>query len=140
MKKVYLNAVVTYSKNIKEAIAQAIPASGKGTMQLRGIKAVILATLFILNGIVLQAQNCPTSGTTVLMNNENTYYPGTQAAVAAGATSITLGAIGSGANFGNTPIAAGDIILVIQMQGAQIFVPATKNLATYGGNAMWVQE
>ncbi len=45
--------------------------------------------------------------------------------VAAGATSITLGAIGSGTNFGNTPIAAGDIVLIIQMQGAQLYVPAT---------------
>ena len=68
------------------------------------------------------------------MNNENTYYPGTQAAVAAGATSITLGAIGSGANFGNTPIAAGDIVLVIQMQGAQITVPGNPQSTLYGGN------
>ena len=121
MKKVYLNAVISYSKNIKEAIAQAIPASARGTVQLRGIKAVILAILFILNGIVLHAQNCPAAGTTVLINNENTYYPGTQANVAAGATSITLGAIGAGPNFGNTPIATGDIVLIIQMQGAQIY-------------------
>ena len=119
MKKVYPNTVESYSKNI----------SGSG------IKAVILAVFIILNGFVLQAQNCPTSGTTILTVNENTYYPGTQANVAAGATSITLGAIGSGTNFGNTPIAVGDIILIIQMQGAQIFVPATKSLATYGGNS-----
>jgi Secretion system C-terminal sorting domain len=136
MKKVYLNAVtISYSKNIKEAISNTMPASGKGTLQLRGIKAVILAIFFILNGIVLQAQNCPTSGTTVLMNNENTYYPGTQANVAVGATSITLGAIGAGPNFGNTPISTGDIVLIIQMQGAQIFIPAAKNFATYGANA-----
>ena len=85
--------------------------------------AVILGISFILNAFVLQAQNCPTSGTTVVNTNENTYYPGTQATVSAGATSITLGPIGSGANFGNTPIACGDIVLVIQMQGAQINVP-----------------
>ncbi len=119
MKKVYSTAVKSCSKNIGE----------------KGIKAITLAVFIILNGFVLTAQNCPTSGTTVLTINENTYYPGTQANVAAGATSITLGPIGSGTNFGNTPIAVGDIILIIQMQGAQIFVPAAKNLATYGGNA-----
>ena len=74
--------------------------------------------------ISLKAQNCPASGTTIVSNNENTYYPGTQAAVSAGATSITLGAIGAGANFGSTPIAVGDIVLIIQMQGAQIMIPA----------------
>ncbi len=119
MKKVYSTAVKSYSKNIGE----------------KGIKAIVMAVFIILNGFVLKAQNCPTTGTTVLTTNENTYYPGTQANVAVGATSITLGPIGSGTNFGNTPIAAGDIILIIQMQGAQIFVPAAKNLATYGGNA-----
>ncbi len=135
MKKVYPNTVESYSKNKAESIAQAIPASGRKTVQLRGFKAVILAVFIILNGFVLQAQNCPTSGTTVLMVNENTYYPGTQANVAAGATSITLGAIGSGANFGNTPIAAGDIVLIIQTQGAQITVPASTTNSLYGGNA-----
>jgi hypothetical protein len=82
--------------------------------------------------MLLKAQNCPTSGTTVLNSNENTYYPGT-VSVAAGATSITLGAIGSGANFGNTPIAVGDIVLVIQMQGDTIKVGAISS-ALYGGN------
>ena len=67
MKKVYLNAVLTYSKNIKEAIAQAIAAS-KARELCSCVESwpLYLATLFILNGIVLQAQNCPTSGTTVL--------------------------------------------------------------------------
>ena len=83
---------------------------------------------------LLNAQNCPVSGTTNVSNSENTYYPATQAAVSAGATSITLGAIGAGANFGNTPIALGDIVLVIQMQGAQILVPANPQSTLYGGN------
>jgi hypothetical protein len=99
MKKVYITAVKSYSKNIRETLAKATAAPEAGSVQLRGIKAIILATFIILNGFVLQAQNCPASGTTILMNNENTYYPGTQANVAAGATSITLGAIGAGANF-----------------------------------------
>lgn len=54
----------------------------------------------------------------------NTYYPGT-ASAAAGATSITLGTATGAA----TPIAAGDLLLVMQMQDASI--DAT-NTATYG--------
>ena len=46
----------------------------------------------------------------------NTYYPATAGTVAAGSTSIRVGApIGAA-----TPIAAGDLLLVIQMQGADI--------------------
>src|ERR1017187_10387888 len=88
MKKLYLTAVKSYGKNIQETVAKAIVFPGTRTLQLRGIKAVILAAFIILNGFVLNARNCPASGTTVLMNNENTYYPGTQANVAVGATSI----------------------------------------------------
>jgi hypothetical protein len=76
-------------------------------------------------------QGCPSSGTTFLSANENTYYPGSTASVAVGATSITLGAAGSGTNFGTTPISVGDIVLIIQMQGAQII---STNTSTYGGN------
>jgi hypothetical protein len=54
----------------------------------------------------------------------NTYYPGT-ANVAAGATSIALGAAAGAA----TPIAAGDLVLIMQMQDASI--DAT-NTAAYG--------
>jgi hypothetical protein len=77
------------------------------------------------------SQNCPTSGTHSQSANENTYYPGTQASVSVGATSITLGAAASGTNFGSTPIATGDIVLIVQMQGAQI---NTSNSSNYGGN------
>ena len=94
----------------------------------------MLIVVLLISGISLNAQNCPSSGTTNLSNSENTYYPATQAAVSAGATSITLGPIGAGANFGNTPIAIGDIVLIIQMQGAQILVPANPQSTLYGGN------
>ncbi len=55
----------------------------------------------------------------------NTYYPGT-GTVAVGATSITVGAPTPG---GNPAIAAGDLLLVIQMQGADVN-PTNDN--TYG--------
>ena len=49
----------------------------------------------------------------------NTYYPGT-ANAAAGATSITVGAATGGPGGVPTPIAAGNLLLVIQMQDASI--------------------
>jgi len=52
-----------------------------------------------------------------ITGNVNTYYPAT-ANAAAGATSITLGAVPAG--YGATAIAIGDLLLVIQMQDAAI--------------------
>jgi Secretion system C-terminal sorting domain len=82
------------------------------------------------------SQNCPTSGTWNQVSNENTYYPGLTPTVTAGSTtSITLGAAGVGANFGNAPIAVGDIVLIIQMQGAQI--QSTNNIFYGSSSAIW---
>ena len=120
MKNVYSQSVNAYGKFRKERSAYALAGLIARAAQLRLIMAVSLGLILTLSSISLNAQNCPTSGTTVISTNQNTYYPGTQATVSVGATSITLGPIGSGANFGNTPIAVGDIVLVIQMQGAQI--------------------
>ncbi len=60
----------------------------------------------------------------VLSGIVNTYYPGT-ATVSAGSTSIPVGSP-SGAS---TPIAAGDLLLVIQMQDAEI---DSSNTSAYG--------
>lgn len=54
----------------------------------------------------------------------NTYFPG-NTSVATGATSITLGAASGAA----TPISAGDLLIVMQIQGATI---DTSNTASYG--------
>lgn len=54
----------------------------------------------------------------------NTYYPGT-ASIAAGVTGITLGA----ATGATTPISAGDMLLIMQMQGATI---DASNTSSYG--------
>jgi hypothetical protein len=134
MKNVYSETVNPNGTNIKERIWDAVKTCGTRRVHLRGMMAVIFIFSFTFHSVILQAQNCPTTGTTVVTVNENTYYPGTQASVAAGATSITIGAIGSGPNFSNTPIAVGDIVLIIQMQGAQFFLPASKTNALYGSN------
>ena len=58
----------------------------------------------------------------------NTYFPGTSAAVAAGATTLTVGAsIGAA-----TPIAVGDKLLIIQMQTADL---DSSNTDAYGDGA-----
>ena len=130
----YIQSVIPYGNFLKETTRKLVAAPIARVSRLRGNR-VMMGIFLLLSTITLNAQNCPTIGTTVVSANENTYYPGTQATVSAGATSITLGPIGSGANFGNTPIATGDILLIIQMQGAQFFLPATTTLATYGSNA-----
>jgi fimbrial isopeptide formation D2 family protein len=58
----------------------------------------------------------------------NTYYPGT-ATANAGATSITVGA--SNVDGAATPVAIGDLLLVIQMQDAAI---NSNNTSAYGAN------
>src|SRR5215467_13386260 len=83
-------------------LAQAFPAVnffGKRSLAHASRLSLFGFLFFTINQIVY-SQNCPTSGTTSLSTNPNTYYPGTQATVSVGATSITLGAAGSGANFG----------------------------------------
>ena len=86
--------------------------------------AALLSALLLLS-TSLWAQSCPSPVTTTINSFPNTYYPGTTPAVSAGSTSITLGA----ATYGTTPISASDIVLIIQMQGAQMF---TSNNANYG--------
>ena len=54
--------------------------------------------------------------TTTITSFPNTYYPGQQAVVSAGSTAVVIGA----ATYGTTPISIGDVLLIIQMQGAQI--------------------
>jgi uncharacterized repeat protein (TIGR01451 family) len=61
----------------------------------------------------------------------NTYYPGT-ASVTAGTASITLGAATGGPGGTPTAIAAGNLLLVIQMQDASI---STSNSVDYGNNS-----
>jgi len=68
-----------------------------------------------------------TEAATVLSGVINTYYPVT-ASVTAGATSIPVGTP-SGAS---TPISAGDVLILMQMQNAAINVPADPTSSNYG--------
>lgn len=85
-----------------------------------------LLSVLLLAGARLHAQSCPSSITTTTITSfPNTYYPGQQALVSAGSTSVVIGAAAHGA----TPISIGDVLLIIQMQGAQI---NATNGSTYG--------
>ncbi len=138
MKHVYKESVNPCGKTIKTLFAEAAKASKARVSHLRVNMAVILGIFFIINSTSLSAQNCPVTGNHTQSTNENTYFPALTASAAAGATSITLGAAGSGTNFGATPIAVGDLVLVIQMQGSKINVPANNQNPAYGGNVSGV--
>src|ERR1700730_16566618 len=90
--------------------------------------ALFLVALLGLSGQQASAQSCPASSATFINSLPNTYYPANQAVVSAGATSISLGTVING----STPISSGDILLVIQMQGAEI---DSSNTSNYGGTA-----
>jgi len=103
----------------------------KTVIQKCTVKCPLLAgTLYIaiLSVNTIQAQTCPqpiTTTITTVTPFSNTYFPGQQATVTAGSTSVEI----SAATYGTTPISAGDVLLIIQMQGAQI--NATNDI-TYG--------
>ena len=88
-----------------------------------------LLPLLLLAGARLHAQSCPSSITTTTITSfPNTYFSGQQALVSAGSTAVVIGA----ATYGTTPISIGDVLLIIQMQGAQI---NSTNGSTYGNGS-----
>lgn len=92
---------------------------------LKQVCHLLLALAVIGIAIKSKAQTCPSALPVTISTNPNTYYPGTNNPLNAGATSITLGA----ASFGTTPISSGDLVLIIQMQGGQI---NSTNTSSYG--------
>jgi hypothetical protein len=88
----------------------------------------VLAGILCLNGSLAIGQSCPGNSLTTLTTFPNTYYPGNSASLSVGSTSISLGV----ASYGTTPIAKGDVLLIMQMQGAQI---VATNSASYGTGA-----
>ncbi len=84
---------------------------------------------------------CATSGndgTTNINGSINTYFPPKgNLTLAAGTNSITIGVVPAtdthGNNFGSTPIKAGDLLLIIQMQDATINY---SNTTLYGANSV----
>jgi hypothetical protein len=94
---------------------------------------ILLACLFALfhqvSSLNAQCGTDPIAGTTTIAAASqivNSYYPG-QGNPVTGATSLTVGTID--ARGSATPIAAGDLVLIIQMQGADI---NSTNTDSYG--------
>lgn len=83
-----------------------------------------LAALCTLSGSIALAQVCASPGldaaTASISGVINSYYPGTSSGLAAGSKSIPLGSIDTSGGGAATPIAAGDLVIVMQMQGAEI--------------------
>ncbi|HVU57221.1 MAG TPA: T9SS type A sorting domain-containing protein [Puia sp.] len=90
------------------------------------ISNLVITAFLAIYATTASAQSCPMNANPNISTYPNTYFPST-ATVNAGATSITLGAV----NYGSTPISSGDILLIIQMQGAQI---KSSNNSSYGAN------
>jgi hypothetical protein len=91
----------------------------------RTLTQMLIAASFALSSATATAQVCPANVPATISTNPDTYYPGLDNIINPGGKSITLGA----ASFGSTPIASGDLLLIIQMQGAQI---NSTNTTSYG--------
>lgn len=119
------------SGNTSTVTITATPSAGGGYADTASVTGTV-ADLDTGNnsaiGIAYSQLNVCTVPTTTaggtLTGVINTYYPGT-ASVAAGATSISVGTPTGSA----TPIAAGDEVLIVQMQDAAI---SSNNDGTYG--------
>jgi uncharacterized repeat protein (TIGR01451 family) len=110
--------------------AARLLASATAMVSMRGVLCAVLALVTLAAAPAAFAQGCAVPGSGgdggTLTGIVNTYYPGT-ASAAVGDTSIHVGTpTGS-----STPIAVGDLLLVIQMQGATI---DTSNDSGYGHN------
>ena len=95
-------------------------------------RRALLLAITLTSGAAL-AQVCATpsrdSATTSIAGIINSYYPGTAGTVPSGAVSISIGSAQPG---GAAAIAPGDLLIVMQMQGAQI---NSSNSDCYGDGA-----
>ncbi|MDB5267574.1 MAG: hypothetical protein JWP58_614 [Hymenobacter sp.] len=100
------------------ATADPVAANNNGTAPA----AIITVAISGIGpaGVASACANPGRDGSPTLTTNPNTYFPATNQTVAAGATSLVVGAA-----VGTTPIASGDLLLIIQMQGADIDVTNT---------------
>lgn len=116
-----MNAPLCLNLRRRHAPTQVKTAPGDLCTALSRPLRAGLVGLLLLGGAVL-AQVCAIPGndsaTTTISGIVNSYYPGTGANVAAGSLAVPLGTRAAGG--AATPIAPGDLLVLIQMQGAQI--------------------
>ncbi|HEY6900242.1 MAG TPA: hypothetical protein VI233_06355, partial [Puia sp.] len=94
-----------------------------------GYAVILSLALSSLFSQPVAAQSCPTNGSTNVNTYPGTYFSISGGDLPAGSTSIAL----SSATYGSTPISKGDILLIIQMQGAQINAVNTSNYGASNG-------
>lgn len=97
------------------------PLKMMGTLMVLGVLTSPNLILFTLPALADQPSTCAVPGkdsTGTLTGIVNSYYPGTGSNVAVGSTSIPVGTINAAGNL--TPIAKGDLLIIIQMQDADI--------------------
>lgn len=98
--------------------------------------ASLTASLFVLGEGVASAAVCTNpgkDGPANLTGIINSYYPGVVGTtVSAGSTSIAIGSVDTSGGGSSTAIQPGDLILVMQMQDADI---VTTNSSAYGGSS-----
>nr|GFC12693.1 hypothetical protein [Tanacetum cinerariifolium] len=117
---------LTWLSAIRRTTESSVPGS-VGLASPLGLLVLLLAWVALLLPATAWAQLCATPGKdgATFSATPNTYYPG----VSASATSITVGSARTGTGAGATAIAANDLLLVIQMQAADI---NTANTSAYG--------
>jgi len=101
-------------------------------MKTPNVKGWILITMLSVFYLHTHAQICPPFSTSTISSANlaaagNTYFAASALTINAGSTSFAIGPAG----YGTTSISPSDILLIIQMQGAQI---NSNNGATYGSN------
>jgi uncharacterized repeat protein (TIGR01451 family) len=102
-------------------LRQMKPLRMMGALMVLGGLSSPNLTLFTLPALADQPATCAVPGKDgigVLTGIVNAYYPGTGSNVSVGSTSIPVGTINPAGNL--TPIAKGDLLIIIQMQDADI--------------------
>ena len=133
-----MKRISTYSLNQGDFIS-SLQKDGEGLKEVSRLKNIVrkhsfliariffIAFLLFISQRLVFAQNCPTSGLHTQSGSENTYFYAPAGTLAAGSSSISLSAVTAG--YGTSPIAIGDQVLIIQMQGAEI---TSSNSSKYG--------
>lgn len=102
-------------------LRQMKPLRMMGALMVLGVLTSPNIRLFTLPALADQPTTCAVpgkDGTGTLSGIVNSYYPGTGSNVTVGSTSIPVGTINPAGNL--TPIAQGDLLIIIQMQDADI--------------------
>ncbi|MBC6607756.1 T9SS type A sorting domain-containing protein [Hymenobacter sp. BT188] len=132
---------------IVNAVTFTVPTTGTVTGTASSTSSVPDPTLTnntatvstLVSGVANVSTSCATPGkdgfgTLISTSVPNTYFPvAIPTTVAAGQNNIVLGTAGTG----NTPISAGDLVLIMQMQGATMSIDNSSSYGTISSDATY---